>query len=453
MKKLFLFLILFSLWIVDARSQSITGDWNGLLKTNSISLRLVFHINKTGDKLSATLDSPDQKMYGLECDTVFFNPPKLRIEMKKLGAFYEGVYLNGSVQFKGTFTQHGMSLPLDLSQKAIAKIKPNRPQTPVSPFPYTIEEVTFKNNEQGNILAGTITTPKNLKKFPIVVMITGSGAQDRDETLFDHKPFWVIADHFARNGIGTLRMDDRGVGESSKGKENPTTADFATDINSAVEFLKAKGYKNIGLAGHSEGAMIAPMVSGRNKNVKFIISLAGPGIRIDSLMLLQLSATLKSMNIDEFSANLNKTVVRKAYGFFQSYKGDSLKRDLQQYLDKEVPLGGEMNKNVSTQLANPWYDYFIKFNPGLYISKLKIPVLVLNGSKDIQVVPEENLAGWKESLTRAENTKYTIKQLSGLNHLFQTANKGTFAEYAELEETISPEVLQIMTDWILKINK
>lgn len=458
MKKSFLaFVSLLSAGILNA--QTIAGDWQGVLDVQVMKLPLVWHIQQMGDSLKATLDSPAQGAKGIPVDAVVFSNHKLEMKMNALRASYTGQLQGDSIT--GSFSQNGMSFPLVLKKGGIKA--PNRPQTPKPPFHYKIEEVSFTNALEGNTLAGSFTTPLDKKMFPVVVMITGSGAQDRDETLFDHKPFWVMADHFTKNGIGVLRLDDRGVGGSSAGKEGATSADFATDISAAVNFLVQKGYKNIGLLGHSEGGLIAPIVAADNKNVKFILSLAGPGIAIDQLMVRQTYDVVRSMGGDETEARKKAELNKKIYDFVKSYQGTELKKDLTPLMTEMMEKTDEFKTLTQQQkqaaidaqlktITSPWFQYFLKFDPQVYLTKLKIPVLAINGSKDMQVNAAENLAGWQASLKKAKNKNYKIQELQGLNHLFQEAKTGAVDEYGAIEQTIAPQVLDLITNWILKLK-
>lgn len=454
--------ILFSL--LSGFGQPLSGSWFGELEIQSMKLPLVLHITQVKDSLKSTMDSPMQEAKGIPVDITTFINHELSFEIKNLTVTYIGKLNMDGKQIEGTFTQGGRQLPLTFKKSEGKEITLNRPQTPKQPFTYNVEEVSFANTIQGNTLAGTLTTPKGKKNFPVVVMITGSGPQDRDETLFGHKPFLVIADHFTNNGIGVLRLDDRGVGASSKGKIGATSADFATDINAAVMFLKEKGYKKIGLVGHSEGGMIAPMVANENKDVKFIVSMAGPGIPIDGLMALQTYAALKSGGADEDEATKQVASNKRVYQLIKNYKGDSLEKEIKNVIAKEIEQSEEA-KSLSSEkkeeiiheqtkaVTTPWFLYFIRFNPQDYLSKIKIPVLAINGSKDVQVIAKENLEGIKKSLTKASNKNFETIELPGLNHLFQEAKTGGVAEYAQIEQTISPKVLDIMTKWILKNSK
>jgi len=449
MKKLFLILVLSAHTLLG---QSITGAWSGELNVQGTKLPLVLNITEKDGVLVSTLDSPRQGAKGLPVKETRFENDELTIDAPALGLKYSGRRVSAD-SLSGTFTQNGMNLPLSLKRGAAEQAKPSRPQTPQPPYAYYTEEVTLKNEKEGNLLAGTIAAPNQGKDFPILVMITGSGAQNRDEELFGHKPFLVIADYLAKQGIGTLRLDDRGVGGSEKGKAGATSEDFAGDISSAVNFLAARGYRNIGLIGHSEGGMIAPMVNSMNKKVKFMVLLAGPGIPIPELMKLQTYEVTKSTGVPEEHARAAAESNIKIYSFINTYKGDNLAADLTAYLKKEIPTLPEAQLKTSVnQVANPWFRYFLAFNPDVYLSKVKVPVLALNGSRDVQVTAKENLAGIRKSLEKAKNTKSEIREMEGLNHLFQTAKTGAVSEYGELEETISPKVLEKISTWVLGLK-
>jgi len=337
-------------------------------------------------------------------------------------------------------------------KKGLAEpVELKRPQTPKPPYNYFTEDVTLKNETEGNLLAGTIAAPSENMDIPVFVMITGSGAQNRNSELFGHKPFLVISDYLAQKGIGTLRLDDRGIGGSEKGKEGATTADFAGDISSAVNFLAARGYKNIGLIGHSEGGMIAPMVGQINKNVKSMILMAGPGIPIVELMKLQTYKVSLSSGVPEEQARHAAEQNYDMYYFVKDYKGTELEKDLRKYIRQDNPLmKDEQITAAVNQFTNPWFQYFLRFDPDTYLSKTKVLVLAINGTLDVQVTAKENLEGISQSLTKAKNKKFETKEFEGLNHLFQTAKTGSVNEYGEIEETIAPQVLEKLVDWINK---
>lgn len=456
-------ILLFSLFVSfqSLFSQEIQGSWEGSLSIQGTQLPLIFNIQKNGDLYQTTLDSPMQGAKGIPIAETTFANNELQIAAPNLNLKFSG-HFNGT-SIEGTFVQNGGSIPLVFTRKLNDTPALKRPQEPKPPFDYPIEEVVFVNPKDKNTLAGTLTLPKNKKDFPVVILITGSGTQNRDSEIFGHKPFAVIANDFAQKGIGVLRLDDRGVGGSSKGTTEDTSASFATDIATAVDFLSAKGFKNIGLIGHSEGGMIAPMVAAQNTKVQFVISLAGPGIPIDQMMLLQSQSIAKSQGATTTQIEASTAFNKKVYAFITGYNGSNLKADFQPYIKEEFIKRSQNQGLTETQIddivtqqtlsvTNPWYVYFIKFNPDLYWSKLKIPVLALNGSLDLQVKATENLAGIEASLAKAGNKKATIKELPGLNHLFQEAKTVSTAEYSTNEQTIAPIALNIMSKWILGLK-
>ena len=433
-------------------AQEIIGPWQGELDIQGMKLPLILHVNKDGENLKSTLDSPKQGAKDLPVSKTEFVNNELKFEATNLGVSYKGTLKDGKIE--GTFSQGGMQLPLTfVKSTGENKTVFNRPQTPKEPFDYKTEEVTFVNSIDKNTLAGTISIPKNFKNSDkILVMITGSGKQNRDEELFGHKPFAVIADDFAKKGIATLRLDDRGIGGSSKGKDDDTSANYATDISTAVDFLVKKGYKNIGLIGHSEGGMIAPIVSTTNKNVKFLVLMAGPGTQLDELLLKQNESAGKLAGMSDKDLAEAKIGNQKKYNFIKNYKGNNYETDLKNFMTENFKgkmTDAEINQTVNQTKKN-WFRYFIKFNPDHYLSKIKIPVLALNGSKDFQVPAKDNLAAIKKSLTKAGNKNFEIAEMEGLNHLFQECKTGAFSEYADIEQTISPKVLEKMSSWILK---
>lgn len=432
-------------------SQNIIGSWYGNLDVQGQQLPLVFHIEKDGNDLKSSFDSPLQGAKGIPIKKIVFENNDLTLDATDLGISYKGKYLNDKIE--GTFSQSGMNFPLVLTRNTETVVV-NRPQTPKPPFPYNSEDVTFKNVLEGNLLAGTLAVPKNLNKSnPILIMITGSGAQNRNEEMFDHQPFLVIADDLAKKGITTLRLDDRGIGGSELGKTGATSADFATDINSAVNYLKQKGFTNIGLIGHSEGGMIAPMVANENKNVKFLVLLAAPGVPILDLVLLQNKMLAEDAKLPQETIDEVLKIKSQTFTYAKNYQGSDFKGDFKNYLDRNFPEMSSPEKEAYlSQMSSEWFRYFIKFNPNDYLSKVKIPVLAMNGSLDIQVSAKENLAGIKNSLTKAGNKKVETIEIAGLNHLFQTAKTGNPAEYGQIEETFSPKALDKISSWILELK-
>jgi len=443
-------------------SQDITGQWNGALSVQGMQLRLVFHIIKTESGYSTTMDSPDQGAKGIPVTTTTFDNSKLRLEVAAARIEYSADFKDNT--FIGKFKQAGLELPLNLSRAVIEKAVAKRPQEPVKPYPYYTEDVTFSNNKANVTLAGTLTLPQKEGAFPAAIFITGSGPQNRDEELLGHKPFLVLADYLTRHGIAVLRYDDRGVGQSTGDFKTATSADFATDVESAIAYLKTRKEINqnkIGLIGHSEGGLIAPMVAAKNKDLDFIILLAGPGMRGDKLLLMQQEIISKVSGVPDTEIQKNKEVNAGAFQILiQSKDTQTLKADLTKYLEETLQKDPTRKPASLTeaafidlqlnQLANPWMAYFVKYDPAPVLEKVKCAVLAVNGSKDLQVPAKENLAAIGKSLQKGGNKKVTLIELPNLNHLFQESTSGLPAEYATLEQTISPTALEKITEWIVK---
>lgn len=405
-----------------------------------------------------TLDSPDQGANGIKTQTTSFNDSTLIIQIPVIHASYKGK-LNSDNTINGTFTQ-GMPLPLNLVKGEASR--PKRPQEPQPPFPYRSEEVTVRNERDGINLAGTLTLPEKGTKFPAVVMVTGSGAQNRDEEIMGHKPFFVIADYLTRNGIAVLRCDDRGTAASQGTHATATNEDFATDTEAMVNYLRSRkeiNAKKIGIIGHSAGGIIAFIVAKKDLSIAFVVSLAGAGVRGDSLMLKQVELISKSQGMPDAVWQGMKPSIRNRYAILQ--QTDKTPEELQKelYADVTKTMSPEQLKDLNTiqqisaqisSMTSPWYLHFMRYDPGQDLKKLKCPVLALNGEKDIQVDAAMNLAAIQERITGNGNKNVTVKAYPNLNHLFQTCEKGTLAEYGQLEETINPEVLKDIIEWIRK---
>jgi pimeloyl-ACP methyl ester carboxylesterase len=456
MKKIHIILLI-ALSSVTSNAQEIVGTWQGSLEIQGMNLPIVFNISKSENGLISTMDSPKQGAKDIPVTATKFENDTLSITMQNLRLKFVGILEKGKVD--GVFSQNGMKMPMLLSKIENGESTLKRPQTPKAPFDYSIEEVSFINPTEKNYLAGTLTTPKNIKDFPVVILITGSGSQNRDEEILGHKAFWVIADDFTKKGIGVLRLDDRGIGLSTVGIKNPTSANFATDISAAVDFLSKKGFKKIGLVGHSEGAMIAPITAFSNKKVAFIVSMSGPGIPINQLMMLQTEAVLNVNATAKEDIDAALKLNTKIYSFVKTYSGQNREKDLEEFMVSELKKAQQnltedqilrTAKTQAKEISNPWFTYFLKYNPDAYWNKIKIPVLAINGNLDVQVLAKQNLAGIKTSLEKAKNNTFEIKEFAGKNHLFQDAKTGSQAEYGEIEQTIAPDVLDFMSSWILK---
>ena len=470
MRKLLLLIILsISTFFSEAHTtDAITGDWHGQLEIQGMKLRISFHIKKEGEKYSATMDSPDQGAIGIPTTATSFDGKTLKISMKNMGAEFQGKLITKTKNntIEGIFQQAGMKLPLKLSQEkvVVGKQKP-RPQDPVKPYPYDSQDVYFVNSTANNIkLAGTLTLPKDVKNPPVVVLISGSGPQNRDEEVkaFNHRPFLVWSDYLTRHGIAVLRYDDRGVGESQGTQQNATSKDFATDVQAAINYLKTRGdvidTTKIGLIGHSEGGLIAPMVAADNKDVAFIVMLAGPGVDGGEVLLTQVKRASELAGEDKKDIQFNEKISKVAFDLIRDNQDlDVLAKKLNSYF---VKVREENHNNVTEKLtddniarqvkslSSPWLSYFIRTNPADFLEKVTCPVLAINGSLDFQVIADLNLPAIKQALQKAHNKNVTIKELKGLNHLFQEANTGAADEYAKIEQTVSPIALKTVADWI-----
>ena len=399
MKKLFFTLVLACIGLTAA-AQEVRRSWSGNLEAMGQKLPIV--LNLVDGK--CTLDSPAQGATGIPATVDLLTKDSIKISVKSLGATYVACFVDGQLQ--GTFAQAGMKLPLNM--KEISPDGPNRPQTPKGPFPYITEEMTFTNTKAGATLAGTLTVPKGGAKC-VMIMVTGSGPENRDEEIYAHKPFAVIADRLARAGIATLRYDDRATGQSVGGDmKNATSIDLAEDAAAGIEWLRAqKRFKKVGLLGHSEGGLIAFML-GAQKMVDFIVSLAGPAVKGDSILLYQ-------------SRNSGSPLAK---GITMEYLRNMMK-------------------------GNKWVEWFMDYDPTENIAKTKCPVLALNGTKDCQVPAAQNIPVLRRLL--AKNKKTVIKECEGLNHLFQHCDTGRPDEYYNIEETIAEEVLADIVGWVNKL--
>ena len=423
MKKLLIVVSMFCSLVANAQE----GRWKGELNVPGMKLPVVFNFSSEG----CTMDSPSQGAVGIKTDWTRSENGDVKISIPTIGGNYEG-RLEGK-EIKGVFKQSGMSFPLNLLE---AKL--NRPQTPVAPFPYTTEEVKFKN---GDIeLNGTLTIPAGCsKKTPVLVMVTGSGQQNRDEELFEHKPFAVIADAFARKGIATLRYDDRFLGDKSKDFGNFTTSDFKEDALAAINLLRGR-FERVGVLGHSDGGTIALMLAAEGK-VDLAVSMAGVGGSGKENLLLQNKAIFKSSGYSDDVVNAYCEVLDKVFG--QMAEG---KRPQGITIPESLPIALKSNlQTIMSQPQVPYLSTLLSIDMSKSLLKIKCPVLAINGKLDLQVEPTYNLGVLEKGLT---NCKHKVVAFDGLNHLFQHCKTGSPTEYSEIEETISPEVLDVMIDWI-----
>ena len=459
----FLIVLSFPVFGQNAANKSVEGNWLSTLEFNGIKLRLVLRVSKAASGFTAKLDSIDQGANDLEIDAISQQDNAVRFDAKKYGMSYEGKLNEKGDEIVGTFKQGARSQALTF-KRTVAATKVSRPQDPQKPYPYNEEEVVYENKKDAIKLAGTLTFPRAPGPHPAVILITGSGSQDRNETAAGHRPFLVLADYLTRRGIAVLRVDDRGIGGSDLGLLTATSENFAGDVLAGVEYLKTRkeiNPKQIGLVGHSEGGMIAPMVVVRSKDVAFIVSMAGLGQTGEDAIYTQIALLQKAGgNAETIAQGID--MQKSLFAIIKSEPNDKLaEQKINEMLAKrkskmseqELKAFAPVEANIKAQmplLLLPWYRYFIGYNPRPTLEKVKIPVLAINGENDLQVASKENLDLIAAAFKTAGNKDYTIKSFPKLNHLFQTSETGSLNEYDKIEETISPQVLETIADWILK---
>jgi len=454
----FYILLPFLFITILSSAQVIVGSWKGVLKIQTTELPIVFNILENNGILSSTMDSPSQGAVGIATDSTSFVDNILTIDISKFGINYVGTFDGTSII--GTFTQGNTPISLDLTPgkyEVATKI-----QEPKEPYPYLSEEITFNNIKAENIkLSGTLTIPTNVKNPPVAILISGSGAQNRNQELLGHKPFLVLSDHLTRRGIAVLRYDDRGTAQSEGDYSSATTFDFSSDVEAAVTYLQTRNdilnINKIGLIGHSEGGLIAPMVASKNKEIAFCVLLAAPGISGKQILMTQTRKAMELGGVSQEDIEINEQFSAEIYEICADYQGEESKNEINTIFTEMKNSSSEMLKTQLTDqviqqqiqlITSPWMLTFIQIEPKVYLSKVNCPVLALNGEKDFQVVAEMNLEGIKNALKSNNNTDVTIDEVKDLNHLFQTSETGSFTEYASNEETFSPIVLEIISDWI-----
>lgn len=463
--KLFaLLLIIASALAVAAQvpAPDVAGNWLTALDVGGVKLRLVLKIKKSGDNYAATFDSLDQGAMDLPIDSIVLSGNKLSFSAAKFLINYEGTLNTAADEITGTFKQGTGATPMVF--KRIAEIpKFNRPQEPKKPYPYDEVEVSYRNQKDNIKIAGTLTLPRGGGPYPVVLLITGSGSQDRNETIAGHHPFLVLSDYLTRNGIAVLRVDDRGVGGTDIGSLSATTENFAEDVLAGVNFLKQRkeiNPKMIGLIGHSEGGMIAPMVATRSNDVAFIVLLAGLGQRGEDVIYAQTELIHKAQGTHVDTIRHTIALAKRINSIVKTETDAKL---IEQKIDEEIaaydrtlpdlqkllfePAVGEVKASMPIY-KTAWYRYFITFDPLPVLKNVKVPVLALNGELDLQVPAKENLELIGAGLKAGGNEDVTLKAFPKLNHLFQTCQTGLPSEYGQLDETISPEVLKTVSDWI-----
>ena len=447
-------------------------NWAGILNAGGQKIELRLHLVQNADKTyTSNWDVPAQKAKGIPSSKTEVSNKQINIEIKMIGASFTGTLNAGLNKLEGSWGQSGMSFPLNMEplKEGMEVVVAMKPQTPKPPFSYVVKDFVYEGTNTHLSYGCTLTYPSDNKQYPLVILITGSGRQDRDETIFDHKPFAVLADYLTKKGFAVLRVDDRGAGKSTGDFSTSTTADFALDVEEHLAYAKTLPMvdpNKIGLLGHSEGGLIAPMVAARDKSVAFMVLMAGPGIEITELMAIQNEMVLKSAGISQQAIdayiplykNLMKSIIVIDNKEAAIAKAKAITNAWFESTDKNLV---KLTTNISTQsdiekfattmaqtLSTNWWKYFAAYNPQPTLQKVKCPVLAINGSADIQVPAAASLKGIEASLKKGGNKHFTTKQFEGLNHLFQKCTKCTVPEYGELETTIEPAVLETIGTWL-----
>ncbi|MDH7503717.1 MAG: alpha/beta fold hydrolase [Verrucomicrobiota bacterium] len=444
--------------------KGLAGYWQGSLKpTPAIEMRLVLEItNNSAGKPEGAMVSVDQGNARIQIETITEKDGSIHLEMARIGGAFDGKTSPDGSEIAGDWKQGGLSLPIVFKRLAAAP-KLNRPQEPQKPYPYFEEEVVVENNAANVKLAGTLTLPRGPGPHPAAVLITGSGAQDRDEAIMGHRPFLVLADHLTRRGIAVLRCDDRGFGKSSGDFAKATNLDFVEDALAAVRYLRTRreiDAKRIGLIGHSEGSIVAARAAAQSRDVAFVVMLAGVGVPMEEVLLRQARDISIAMGASEETVAENAELQRSLFRLLRENRDPGeLEAVAKKILEEKVALLTEAQKKALSVseamlegqiklILSPWFRELLDYDPRATLRNVKCPVLALNGAKDLQVAADVNLPAIREALAASGNQSVKTVKLPGLNHLFQTCQTGTVTEYGQIEETFNTMALNVISDWI-----
>ncbi|HEY1753364.1 MAG TPA: alpha/beta hydrolase [Caulobacteraceae bacterium] len=436
----------------------LDGAWDGVLALpTGPKLHLTLYVRSGAGGTAAWMDSPDQLTYGLDVQALRRDGDAVSLAMAGLNAAFKGVVEKDGKTLDGTFTQGGGALPLTFTRRAPGQAGPslNRPQTPKPPYPYKDEDVAFEDAGAHVKLAGTLTLPKGDGPFPAVVLIAGSGPNTRNEPLLGHQVFLVLADYLTRHGIAVLRYDKRGTGVSGGDYGKATTADFADDAEAAAAYLRGRKEidpRHVGLIGHSEGGLIAPMVAARDADVAFVVMMAGPGVDGYDILTEQGRLIAKAMGLTDAMVAQSQALREQMFDVVRHEKDpQAAAAKLKAIADAYADAHGASRAGMEAQAAavdSDWFRFFYDYDPAPTLAKVHCPVLALIGSKDLQVPADQNLPPIRAAL--AHNPDAEVEELPGLNHLFQTATTGSPGEYIQIEETIAPIALETITGWIVR---
>lgn len=446
----------------DSALTTIEGVWQGELNVQGNKLTMVFRVEASDNGYQLFMDSPDQKVTDIPVDKITLHNDSIIIIVNAVKGTFSGIVKGDLID--GSWSQGNMDFPLIL-ERTNSYEKLTRPQDPLEPFPYNVKDVTFFNSKDSISLAGTVTYPKGDGPFPGLILISGSGPQNRNEEVLGHRPFLVLADFLTKKGYAVLRYDDRGIGESEGDYALSTTLDFSDDAMYAFDYLESLTFTDnsrTGILGHSEGGMIAPIVAAQKGNVDFIILLAGTGMPLEYVLYKQGEDVFRSEGYDDFFIQFQKNFQEKMYSIIKSSMPDKLIEDSLRSLyaqynesapDGAPPLTKEAIEANITALMSPWYRTVLTLDPRDYLLKVNCPVLAINGENDVQVYYKDNLREIENALKKGGNQDITVLSLPGINHMMQESESGAVSEYGEIEQTISPKVLDAIDTWLKKIHQ
>ena len=447
----------------EAKGKGPAGVWLGAMKVGPVELRLGVELADVSGALEGSMTSIDQGAAKMKIDEATFADGKLRLTLKSIGGTFEGKLSEDGVALEGEWAQGGQKFPLTL--KRVDRLPTTlRPQEPKKPYPYNAEELTFESKPAGIKLAGTLTWPKEGGPHPAVVLISGSGPQDRDEQVMGHRPFLILADHLTRHGVAVLRYDDRGVGKSQGDYAAASTEEFVTDALAAVEYLKSRKEidpERIGLIGHSEGGVTGPVAAGRAPgDVAFMVLLAGVGVPMDELLVRQGHDLMKLGGAPAGAIEKANALQRKLFRAVKDAPdAPAAEKAVRAVIEAEAATMSEAERTAAglagpgvdgqvKVITGPWFRGLLRYDPAATLAKVTCPVLAVCGEKDIQVAAKENLEGIRAGLAAGGNPDVEVVELPGLNHLLQHCKTGAIAEYATIEETMAAEALDVVTAWV-----
>ena len=441
----------------------IVGNWVGVLTVQGLKLRLALRVSSSDERiLVAKLDSIDQGAKDLPVDEIALEGNVVRFSARRLGLSFTGILDDARSRIRGEIQQGAATMPVTFERVTAVPVVA-RPQEPRKPYPYKEYEVRYTNGADGAQLAGTLTIPSAQGPHPAVILITGSGTQDRDETIAGHRPFLVLADHLTRRGIAVLRSDDRGAGGSSPGSTHDTSETFAGDVLAAVDFLRQRrdiDTTRIGVLGHSEGALIAVMAATRRPGIAFVVMMAGTGQPGEAVILAQTELAQRKYGVAPDIVSTTRTALQRVFAALRAHTDPAAAlAAMRTALDDQAAALPETSRvsfavvrnNIAPQLklyTTPWFRFFLDYDPATHLRQLRVPLLAVSGELDVQALPEENLARIDAEARSGGNVDVSVRQLPHLNHLFQNAQTGLPNEYSTIEETIAPAALNLISLWI-----